>query len=89
MNTQLIPPFEPLVASLPSGRDMHSIKPFVAPLLDEAVLTRMQAPPDEDELRAGERAGDDSSDDGRGDGSTPVGAFPGTSNAYGTGEGYF
>ncbi|KAG8530738.1 uncharacterized protein KY384_004095 [Bacidia gigantensis] len=46
MNTQLIPPFEPLLANMPSGRDIHSSQPFVKPTLDEETLSRLRAPPE-------------------------------------------
>ncbi|KAL9605042.1 MAG: hypothetical protein Q9179_001638 [Wetmoreana sp. 5 TL-2023] len=46
INTQLIPPFEPLLAGMPSGREMHSSKSYVPPELDADVLEKMRAPPD-------------------------------------------
>lgn len=87
MNVQLIPPSEPLLANMPSGRDVHTPKPYVPPSLDEDILIRMRAPPDhEDELQ---KAGDASSSDEEGRSKSsqdPVGAFPGTREAYTGGE---
>lgn len=31
---------------MPSGREIHTVKPFVPPVLDPAVLEAMRAPPD-------------------------------------------
>jgi hypothetical protein len=46
MLTQPIPPIGPLLAQMPSGREIHSIKPFQPPLLSAEVLEAMRAPPD-------------------------------------------
>ncbi|KAL8849768.1 MAG: hypothetical protein Q9221_005251 [Calogaya cf. arnoldii] len=74
INTQLIPPFEPLLASMPSGREIHSSTPYVGPELDIDVLERMRAPPDADDARA--LAGDeDSSEDEAHEDGLP-GTFP-------------
>ncbi|OJJ46196.1 hypothetical protein ASPZODRAFT_159753 [Penicilliopsis zonata CBS 506.65] len=52
INTQIIPPSGPLLANLPSGRDIHSPPgPYKPPLLDEDQLVRMRAPPEEDNIR--------------------------------------
>lgn len=48
MNTQQVPPFEPLLANLPLGRDVHQTKVYEPPALDADILERMRAPPDED-----------------------------------------
>lgn len=78
INTQLIPPSDPLVAKLPSGRDLHTTKPFVPPSLGEDTLARMRAPPDVGE--PGEDDDDGSSDeDDKGQSDLP-GAFPGSSS---------
>ena len=79
MLTQSIPPTGPLFAQMPSGREIHTIKPFQPPLLDAYVLEAMRAPPD----RSDEVGGGGSSDE---DGDTLVGgpgAFPGTQGDYG------
>ena len=70
INTQLIPPSGPLLASMPLGRDIHATKIFVAPSLDGDILTEMRAPPDADEMDAN----DDSSDD---EAETTPGGLPG------------
>lgn len=48
MNTQTIPPSAPLLANLPSGRDIHTPPaPYTPPSIDADQLLRMRAPPDE------------------------------------------
>ncbi|KAK4240023.1 hypothetical protein C8A03DRAFT_31865 [Achaetomium macrosporum] len=46
MLTQPIPPTGPLLAQMPSGREIHSIKAFEPPSLSPDVLEAMRAPPD-------------------------------------------
>ena len=75
INTQLIPPSNPLVASMPLGRDIHATKHFAAPSLDEDILTKMRAPPDADEMDANDDSSDDEAD--KTPGGLP-GAFPGS-----------
>lgn len=86
INTQAVPPSGPLLATIPSGREIHSLQPYVPPALDAATLAEMRAPPEGDGV-AGE-GGADSSDDeivGAGDGTKGMaGAFPGTGGDYGT-----
>lgn len=65
------------MASMPSGRDIHSLKPFKPLVLDSSILERMRAPPD----RSDDYGGEGSSDEERG-AQDPVGAFPGTKDAY-------
>jgi hypothetical protein len=74
-----IPPSEPLLASMPSGREYHTTKMFVVPALDEEALVRMRAPPDPSEAFAGDE--EDSADE---DERTAPGAFP-TADSSGTG----
>lgn len=65
------------MASMPSGREIHSMKPFVPPALDTSVLEAMRAPPDRvDDY------GSAASSDEEGEAQTPVGAFPGTKTDY-------
>lgn len=80
INTQVIPPHQPLLALMPSGREMHTIKAYHPPHLDAQTLERMRAPPESKE------AMDDgnSSEDEVGD---PVGAFPGTESEYYSNQG--
>ncbi|KAI3322181.1 pH-response regulator protein palC [Xylariaceae sp. AK1471] len=78
MLTQTIPSPATLLSSLPSGRDMHTIKPYQPPELSRQSLESMRAPPDQ----ADDYGGQLSSDDERTVVATPVGAFPGTSGNY-------
>ncbi|CAG8975527.1 hypothetical protein HYALB_00012242 [Hymenoscyphus albidus] len=77
INTKIIPQIGPLMASMPSGREIHSMKPFVPPTLDLSVLEAMRAPPD----RVDDYGSAEDSDE-EGGGQTPVGAFPGTKTDY-------
>ncbi|PHH63337.1 hypothetical protein CDD81_6034 [Ophiocordyceps australis] len=49
MNTQVIPSANSLLAKMPSGREICSIKPYQPPILDRQVLDAMRAPPDGDD----------------------------------------
>ncbi len=73
MNTQVVPAPGTLLAQMPSGRDMHTVKPYQPPMLDAAVLEAMRAPPD----RLDDFGNDLSSDDERGQ-SAAIGAYPAT-----------
>ncbi|QKX55279.1 uncharacterized protein TRUGW13939_02371 [Talaromyces rugulosus] len=82
--TQVVPPSEPLLSNMPSGRDIH--RPpgaYTPPSLDAAQLARMRAPPDEAEQELASLAVEDDSDDGVSPSSerVPPGTFPGTSSA--------
>lgn len=70
---------------MPSGRDIHSAKPFVPPLLDEDTLARMRAPPDADETIDNES----SSDEGEKAQGYPPGAFPGSSSTAINDDSYY
>lgn len=76
MLTQAIPPTGPLLAQMPSGREMYSIKPFQLPVLDLVTLEAMRAPPE----RSDELGNYPSSDEETL--AEPIGAFPGTSGEY-------
>ena len=86
MFTQPISATGPLLAQMPSGREIHSLKPYEVPVLDSRVLEAMRAPPDRrddyDEARSSdeETAVEDI---------TPVGAYPGTSNEYSSSSSYY
>lgn len=82
VNVQTVPPYEPLLASLPSGREYHSQQAYQPPTLDSHTLSQMRAPPGPNEyaFRGDE---EDSGDDGVFGRGEPVGAFPGTEAAYG------
>ncbi|KAM7207657.1 hypothetical protein V8F20_001924 [Naviculisporaceae sp. PSN 640] len=83
--TQAIPPTGPLFAQMPSGREIHTIKPYQPPLLDAYVLEAMRAPPDaSDDVRGGGDSSD--GDDDTLVGGPPVGAFPGTYGDYAAGH---
>jgi hypothetical protein len=85
MLTQPIPPVGPLLAQMPSGREIHTIKPYQPPTLSPDVLEAMRAPPD----RSDEVGNYPSSDEETAVDSVP-GAFPGRSAEYRTGTpGYF
>ncbi|KAK0819870.1 hypothetical protein LTR91_018650 [Friedmanniomyces endolithicus] len=83
INTQLVPPWEPLLANMPSGREYHSPQPYQPPQLDAQTLALMRAPPDPSEsvFRGDEE--DSGGDEYGGSTNEPVGAFPGTSHDYG------
>jgi len=87
INVQAVPSFEPLIASMPSGREYHSPKPYTPPSLDPDVLARLRAPPDPNE-RAFTGDEDDSGNEG-GTRVDPVGAFPGTSGQYDASNTYY
>ncbi|KAK4129548.1 hypothetical protein N657DRAFT_82963 [Parathielavia appendiculata] len=85
MLTQPIPPTTSLLAQMPSGREIHTIKPFHPPMLSPDVLEAMRAPPD----RADEVDDYPTSDEETTVGSVP-GAFPGSSAGLKSGTpGYF
>lgn len=79
--TQAVPAPATLLSTLPTGREIHSIKPYVSPELSRPSLEAMRTPPD----RADE-FGDEgmSSDDDKTIADAPVGAFPGTQGDYRT-----
>ncbi|KAI5371062.1 Putative pH-response regulator protein palC [Septoria linicola] len=88
INVQLVPPFEPLIANMPSGREYHTPQPWLPLTLEMDVLVQMRAPPEPEE-RAFRGEEDDSGDEGHGgvygqqQHVQPVGAFPGTASEYG------
>ncbi|KAK4464892.1 hypothetical protein QBC42DRAFT_196123 [Cladorrhinum samala] len=81
MMTQAIPPVGPLLAQMPSGREIHSLKPYQPPELEPDVLEAMRAPPD----RSDDPGNYASSDDETAVDPSLVGAFPGTHGDYRTG----
>ncbi|KAL8931664.1 MAG: hypothetical protein Q9216_007123 [Gyalolechia sp. 2 TL-2023] len=90
INTQLVPPFEPLLAGMPSGREIHSSTTYVPPELDPDVLEKMRAPPDPEEARALMAAdGADSSDEEGPVESGLPGSFPGKSPYDNTASEYY
>ena len=80
IDIQIVPPSDPLLANLPSGRDVFNAAPYQPPRLDEDILSRMRAPPDPVER---ERGADDSDSEEESEVQRdPVGAFPGTKDEY-------
>lgn len=71
------------MASMPSGREMHKVKPFEPPVLDVSILESMRAPPD----RADDYRSDASSDEE--EEQAPAGAFPGTKGDYSGSGSYY
>ena len=59
---------------MPSGRDIHSTKPYKPPILDADTLAQMRAPPNKDDAFA--RNDSSSSDDD--EDLTPRAQLPGT-----------
>ncbi|KAK4636101.1 pH-response regulator protein palC [Fulvia fulva] len=83
INVQLVPPFEPLLANMPSGREYHTPQPYVPPTLDQDVFVRMRAPPEPEEAVFRGEEEDSGDEEGYGGVVEPVGAFPGTGEEYG------
>ncbi|RDL38643.1 Uncharacterized protein BP5553_02983 [Venustampulla echinocandica] len=77
INTQLVPPIGPLISTMPSGREIHSLKPFEPPVLDQSTIENMRAPPDRADDYGSESGSDEYSES-----PNPVGAFPGTKADY-------
>lgn len=66
---------------MPSGRDIHSTKPFVQPTLDHAVLAQMRAPPERTYVEEELRGADSSEEEEVKKSSNLPGSFPGNSTA--------
>jgi hypothetical protein len=81
MFTQPIPPTGPLLAQMPSGREIHTVKQYQPPLIDAGVLEAMRAPPD----RSDDVGNEMSSDEETVVDNTVPGAFPGSHGEYRTG----
>lgn len=79
MFTQVIPAPGSLLAQMPSGREIHTVKPFQPPVLDSATLEAMRAPPDRSD-----EVGEGLSSDEETLAEVP-GTFPGTHGEYRTG----
>lgn len=70
LNTQPIPPPGPLIAQMPTGREIHTDRqPFKPPVLDRNALDSMRVPPD----RSDDFGDAESSDEEE---RTVVGAYP-------------
>ncbi|KAF2480827.1 hypothetical protein BDY17DRAFT_255131 [Neohortaea acidophila] len=83
VNVQAVPPIEPLLADIPSGREYHSQPPVWQPeTLDAEAVASLEAPPDPNQ-QGFRGAEDDSGDEAVYGQGAPVGAFPGTAAQYG------
>lgn len=76
------------MATMPSGREYHTPKPYTPPQLDVSLLARLRAPVDPQQRAFGGNE-DDSEDEGQGREPVAVpGAFPGAA-AAGSGNAYY
>lgn len=90
MNVQVVPPSEPLLASMPGGRDFpHAIQPFTMPTLDSIAFARIRAPPEPNEavFRGEEDVSDDEYEEGAR--AQAAGAFPETGGDNRQGPSYY
>ncbi|KAI9744579.1 MAG: hypothetical protein M1818_002108 [Claussenomyces sp. TS43310] len=87
INTQIIPPAGPLLAAMPSGRDVHTVQPYVLPELDAKTLESMRRPPSPSAFLVGDSVDSSDEESGR-ERAAPVGAFPGTTGDY-SGRSYY
>ncbi|KAF4344944.1 pH-response regulator palC [Fusarium beomiforme] len=79
MNTQVVPPINTLLSKMPSGREVHTLKPYEPPSLDRDIFEAMRAPPEHDDTYVNDLSSDD---DIKGGSSAPVGTFPGAVDDY-------
>ena len=80
MLTQAVPAPATLLSTLPTGREIHSMKPYALPELDRQSLEAMRAPPDRSDDFGEDQWSSD--DEHKTTGEAPVGAFPGTHGDY-------
>jgi hypothetical protein len=83
VNTQVIPPIGPLMATMPSGREVHSLKSYIPPTLDSSILESMRAPPGSNDDYGKDASSDEEV------AHDPVGAFPGTRAEYSGSGSYY
>ncbi|KAF1969049.1 pH-response regulator protein-like protein palC [Bimuria novae-zelandiae CBS 107.79] len=88
MSVQIVPPSDPLLATMPSGREYHAPKPYIIPTLAEDAIVRMRAPPDPGDAFEGEEE-DSAEEDARAATPAPMGAFPGSKAEYAGGSSYY
>ncbi|OHE99562.1 pH-response regulator protein palC [Colletotrichum orchidophilum] len=82
MNVQIVPPIGPLLAQMPSGREIHTLKPYQPPALDRSILEAMRAPPERSD-----DYGDALSSDDEGKGLPgPPGGYPDSRPEYRSGS---
>lgn len=72
------------MATMPSGREVHSLKPYVPPTLDASAIESMRAPPS-----LADDYGKDASSDEEEVAHDIVGAFPGTRADYSGSGNYY
>jgi hypothetical protein len=72
------------MSSMPSGREIHTLKPFIPPVLEASVLESMRAPPDRVDDYGSDASSDEEAERGE-----PVGAFPGTKDDYAGSSSYY
>ncbi|KAF9879759.1 ph-response regulator protein palc [Colletotrichum karsti] len=72
MNVQVIPPVGPLLAQMPSGREIHTLRPYQPPTLDRSILEAMRAPPERNDDYGDALSSDDEAKGHAG----PPGGFP-------------
>lgn len=78
VNIQTVPPFEPLLANLPTGREYHSPQPYQPPTMDAHELAQLRAPPEPTDLAFRGDEDDSGAEESFRQGDPP-GAFPGAS----------
>ena len=90
INVQTIPPSEPLLASMPSGREYHTPKSYKPDPLDSATLASMSAPPDPSRpaFTGNEEDSGDEVSNFRPQVSNTPGTFPGSSAEHSSGDYY-
>ncbi|QUC22369.1 uncharacterized protein UV8b_06610 [Ustilaginoidea virens] len=81
MNTQEIPPVGALLPKMPSGREIHAVKPYQPPTLSRDTLEAMRSPPDMEDGVLDDLSSDDERE---GESAAPPGAFPGLSMDVGS-----
>ncbi|PBP20424.1 pH-response regulator protein palC [Diplocarpon rosae] len=84
-NTQHIPSTGPLTASMPSGREIHTLKPWLPPVLEISLLESMRAPPDSADNYGSDKGASASSDDDQ----EFVSTSPGIKKDYAGAGGYY
>jgi hypothetical protein len=71
------------MATIPTGREIHSLKPFSPPVLENSDLDAMRGPPDRKDDYGGDASSDEDIE------RDPVGAFPGTRDDYASSSNYY
>ena len=81
INTQTVPDHVPLLAQLPSGREIYAVKEYEPPVIEQSLLSQLRGPADGEEVD--DERESDSEDEVE---KVVVGAFPGaaggSNNAY-------